>query len=163
MNALGILAAIVMFLSILIIPLGWPGLWIMVGVVALGSLLGEVGPGLVVVVLAVAAAAELLEFLIVKRMSARYGGSNRAFWGAIIGGTVGVFVGAPVPILGPVIAGVIGSFLGAAAAALYESKDLAAASRVGWGVVLARGIAAAVKIAAAFVVLAVGATAWIVT
>jgi uncharacterized protein YqgC (DUF456 family) len=163
MNALGIVAAIVMFLSILIIPLGWPGLWIMVAVVGLGALLGEVGPGIVVMVVAAAAAAELLEFLIVQRMSLRYGGSNRAFWGAIIGGTIGVFVGAPVPVLGPVIAGVIGSFIGAAAAAFYESRDLAAASRVGWGVVLARGIAAAVKIAAAFVVLAIGATAWIVT
>lgn len=162
MNTLGIVAAIVMFLSILVIPLGWPGLWIMVAVVGLGALLGEIGPGIVVVVVAVAAAAELLEFLIVRRMSLRYGGSSLAFWGAVIGGTAGVFIGAPVPVLGPVIAGVAGSFIGAAAAAFHESRDLAAASRVGWGVVLARGIAAAVKVAAAFVVLAFGATAWIV-
>jgi uncharacterized protein YqgC (DUF456 family) len=162
MSAPGIVAAIAMFLCILIIPLGWPGLWIMVAIVGLGAVLGQVGPGILVAVLAVAAAAELLEFLIVQRMSRRYGGSNLAFWGAILGGTIGVFVGAPVPLLGPVIAGVVGSFIGAAAAALYTSRDLVAASRVGWGVVLARAIAAAVKVAAAFVVLALGAGAWIV-
>ncbi len=163
MSLIGWAATLVMFLAILLIPLGWPGLWIMVGVVGLGAILGEVGPGPLLVVLAVAATAELLEFLIVRRMSLRYGGTNRAFWGAILGGTIGVIVGVPVPVLGPVIAGVIGSFLGAGAMALHESRDLAAATRVGWGVVLARAIAAAVKVAAAFIVLAVGGTAWIVS
>ncbi|MCA1789435.1 MAG: hypothetical protein LC667_06135, partial [Thioalkalivibrio sp.] len=73
------------------------------------------------------------------------------------------FMGFPVPIVGPVIAGVLGSFIGAAAVALYESRDVASASRVGWGVVLARALAAAVKVAAAVVILAIGGTAWIVT
>jgi uncharacterized protein YqgC (DUF456 family) len=162
MSLLGWAATLVMFLAILLIPLGWPGLWIMVAVVGLGALLGQVGLGPLVLVLAIAGAAELLEFLIVRRMSLRYGGTNRAFWGAILGGTVGVLIGVPIPVLGPVIAGVIGSFLGAGAMALHESRDLAAATRVGWGVVLARALAAAVKVAAAFVVLAIGGTAWIV-
>lgn len=162
MSALGWIATLVMFLAILVIPLGWPGLWIMVAIVGFGAILGQVGAGPLIVVLAVAASAELLEFVIVRRMSLRYGGTSRAFWGAIIGGTIGVLVGAPVPILGPVIAGIVGSFLGAAAMALHESRDLAAATRVGWGVVLARALAAALKVAAAFVVLAVGGTAWIV-
>lgn len=162
MSLLGWGATFVMFLSILLIPIGFPGLWIMVAVVGVGAMLGEIGPGVVVMVIAVAATAELLEFLIVRRMSIRYGGSNRAFWGAIIGGTVGVFMGFPIPVVGPVVAGVIGSFIGAGAIALYESRDLASASRVGWGVVLARAIAAAMKVAAAFVILAVGGTAWIV-
>lgn len=163
MSLLGWIAAAVMFLAIWMIPLGWPGLWIMVAVVGLGAVMGQLGPGILITVVAVAAVAELLEFLIVRRMSLQYGGTNRAFWGAVIGGTVGVLVGFPVPVLGPVIAGVIGSFIGAAGISLYESRDLASASRVGWGVVLARGIAAFVKVAAAFVILAVGGTAWIIT
>ena len=162
MTATGWIAALLMFLCIFLIPLGWPGLWIMVAIVGLGAFLGHVGPGVVITVLAIAAAAELLEFLIVKRYSERYGGSNRAFWGAVIGGTVGVIVGFPVPVLGPVIAGVIGSFVGAAAVALHESRDLGTAGRVGWGVVLARVVAAGVKVAAAIAVLAIGGTAWIV-
>ncbi len=162
MMLLGWAAVLVMFLCILLIPLGWPGLWLMVAVVGAGALLGAVGAGALMTVVAVAATAEFLEFLIVRRMSIRYGGTNRAFWGAVIGGTVGVFVGLPIPVLGPVVAGVVGSFIGAAALSLHESGDLAAASRVGWGVVLARGMAAALKVAAAFVVLAIGGTAWIV-
>ncbi len=162
MSIVGIAAAALMFLCILLIPLGWPGLWIMVGIVALGGLLGAVGWAVILAVVLLAAAAELLEFLIVRNMSARYGGSPAAFWGAIAGGTAGVFVGVPVPVVGPVVAGVLGSFVGAAAVALYESRDVAAASRVGWGVVLARAVAAFVKIAAALVILVVGGTAWIV-
>jgi len=162
MSLMGWMAAFLMFLSILLIPIGWPGLWVMVAIVGVGALLGQLGPGIVLIVLALAASAELVEFLIVRRMSLRYGGSNRAFWGAVIGGTVGLFMGFPVPILGPVIAGVLGSFIGAAGVALYESRDVASASRVGWGVVLARALAAAVKVAAAVIILVIGGTAWIV-
>jgi len=162
MSIIGWVAALLMFFAIFLIPIGWPGLWIMVGIVAVGALLGELGPGILVFAAAVAGAAELIEFLIVRRMSLRYGGSTRAFWGAVIGGTLGLFVGFPVPILGPVIAGIIGSFAGAAAVALWESRDVAAAGRVGWGVILARILAAFVKVAAAMVILVVGGTAWIV-
>jgi uncharacterized protein YqgC (DUF456 family) len=162
MNAVGILVTVVMFLSILIIPLGWPGLWIMVGLVGLGAVLGEVGPGVILATLAIAAAAELLEFVVVKRMSTRYGGSNAAFWGAILGGTVGVFMGLPIPLLGPVLAGVLGSFIGAAAVSFWQSRDVMAASRVGWGVVLARALAAFLKVAAAFIILVIGGAAWII-
>ncbi len=161
MSVIGWAAALVMGLCILLIPIGWPGLWIMVAVVGLGAVLGEVAPAVVLLVAVVAGAAEAIEFLIVRRMSLRYGGSNRAFWGAVLGGTVGVIVGMPIPVVGPVVAGVVGSFIGAAGIALYESGDLGSASRVGWGVVLARALAAAVKVGAAFVVLAVGGGAWI--
>ncbi len=162
MSIAGIAATALMFLCIFLIPLGWPGLWLMVGIVGVGGVVGAVGWPAALVVLGIAALAELLEFFIVRAMSTRYGGSPAAFWGAIVGGTAGVFIGVPIPVIGPVIAGVLGSFLGAAAVTIHESRDIAAASRVGWGVVLARGLAAFVKIAAAFVVLVVGGTAWIV-
>jgi uncharacterized protein len=161
MSVLGLVAALVMLVAIFLIPLGWPGLWVMVAIVAVGSVLGEVAWGVLVLVTLVAGAAELVEFLIVHRMSARYGGSPRAFWGAVIGGTIGVFVGFPVPVLGPVIAGFLGSFVGAAIATVQEGGGLAAAGRVGWGVILARVISTGVKVAAAFIVLAIGGTAWV--
>jgi uncharacterized protein YqgC (DUF456 family) len=162
MNALGFLATLLMLLALFVIPLGWPGLWIMVAIVGVGGLLGEVGSGVIVAAIALAATAELLEFVIVKRLSARYGGSTGAFWGAVFGGTAGVIIGMPVPVLGPVLAGIVGSFLGAGAVAYWESRDLTAAGRVGWGVVLARMLAAVAKVAAAIVILVVGGTAWIV-
>jgi uncharacterized protein len=162
MSLIGIVAALAMFVAIFLIPLGWPGIWVMVGIVAVGSVVGHVSWGLLVLVVLVAGAAELVEFLIVHQLSVRYGGSSRAFWGAVLGGTVGVLMGFPVPFLGPVIAGFLGSFIGAALATLSEGGGLAEARRVGWGVIIGRTISTGVKVAAAFVVLAIGGTAWII-
>ena len=159
---LGWIATLVMFVALFLIPLGLPGLWIMVAVVAAGAVLGHVGPAAVIITIALAGVAELLELLIVRNMSLRYGGSSRAFWGAVIGGVIGLVLGFPVPVVGPVIAGILGSFVGATALTLWETRDLAGATRVGWGVVLARVFAAVVKVAAAIVILVVGGTAWVV-
>jgi uncharacterized protein len=161
MDIVAIVAVVVMALAIVLIPLGWPGTWVMVGIVTIGAVLGEVSVGIVVLVMLIAGAGELVEFLIVQQMSTRYGGSSRAFWGAVIGGTVGVFVGFPVPVLGPVIAGFLGSFVGAAIATIREGGGVMAASRVGWGVVLGRVISTGVKVAAAFMVLAIGGVTWL--
>ncbi len=102
-----------------------------------------------------------MEFLLVRRYTGRYGGSNRAFWGALLGGLVGVLVGVPIPIVGSVVAGILGSFAGAAAVTLLETRDLPAATRVGWGVTLARVFAIAVKTAVGVVILVVGASAFL--
>jgi uncharacterized protein len=159
----GLVASLLMLLAIFLIPLGWPGIWVMVGIVAIGSLLGEVAWGVLVLVALVAGTAELVEFIIVYQLGERYGGSSRAFWGAVFGGTIGVLVGFPIPVLGPVIAGFLGSFIGAALATIQEGGGLAAAGRAGWGVVVARVISTGVKVAAAIIILAVGATAWIIS
>lgn len=159
---LGWIAALVMAASIFLIPLGLPGLWIMVAVVGLGTAMGHVAAGVLLLVVAVAAVAEALELLIVRRMSIRYGGSTRAFWGAVLGGFAGLFIGSPIPVIGPVLVGILGSFAGAAAVAVWETRDARAAARVGWGVVLARVIAAFVKVSAAMVILVVGGAAWII-
>lgn len=146
----------VMALCLLVVPLGLPGTWIMLGVVMGGVLAGRVEWLTLGALVALAAAAELAEFLLVRAFSLRYGGSDRAFWGALAGGLAGVVVGAPVPVVGALVAGVAGTFLGAAAVALWEDRELRPAARVGWGAVLGRAGAAAVKTAAAVVVLVVG-------
>lgn len=161
MSLIGVVAVLIMALAILLIPLGWPGIWVMVGVVGVGAVLGELGWGVVVLVALVAAAAEGIEFVIVYQLGARYGGSSRAFWGAVIGGTAGVLIGFPVPVLGPVIAGFLGSFLGAAVATLLEGGSVESARQVGWGTLLGRIISTGVKVAAAFIVLAIGGAAWL--
>lgn len=162
MNLFGLVVAALMALSILLIPLGLPGLWVLVALVGLGAWLGELSAWVVVAAVALAAAAELAEWLIVRSMNLRYGGSPRAFWGAIVGGMIGVLVGAPIPVAGSVVAGFLGSFLGAALITYYELRDVGAAHRVGWGVLLARTLSVGLKVAAAVVILVIGATAWIV-
>lgn len=153
------LAILAMAGALLLIPVGIPGLWIMLGVLAVATVLGEVPVWLLAVLLAAGVTAEVLEYALVKRMSARYGGSNRAFWGALLGGLVGVFVGVPVPVVGSLIGGVLGSFAGATGVAYFESRKVKDAARVGWGAVLGLATSAAFKTALGIVILVVGTTA----
>jgi uncharacterized protein len=156
---LAMLGIAVMVAALLLTPLGVPGLWIMVGVLAIGWWVGAVGLLILGFALVLAAAAEVVEFLIVDRLNVRYGGSRLAFWGAIAGGIAGVILGMPVPIIGSVIAGFVGSFVGAAVATLYETRHVESAARVGWGTLLGRMWGAAAKVAAGTIILVLGAAA----
>ncbi|MFW6078526.1 MAG: DUF456 family protein [Gemmatimonadota bacterium] len=148
--------------GLVLIPFGAPGTWIMLAILAVAAFNGAVGWPTLALLAAVAAAAEVLEFLFVKRYSEKYGGSRLAFWGAIAGGVAGVVIGVPVPVLGPLVAGVLGSFLGAAALTLVETREIDAAARAGWGVAIARILAVGAKTVAGVVILAVGVTALLV-
>ena len=77
----------------------------------------------------------------------RYGGSNRAGWGALVGGLTGAVVGVPVPVIGSVIGGFVGAFVGAALFEYTRARRSDVAARAGWGAVLGRAAAAAVKMA----------------
>lgn len=159
---LSILGILIMVGGLLLVPLGFPGLWLMVGVLATGWWLGAVGWPVLAIALLLAAAAELVEYFIIHRMNVRYGGSRLAFWGAIFGGAAGAFVGMPVAIVGPVIAGFIGSFVGAALATLYQTRHVEAAARVGWGTLLGRMWTSAVKTGSGIVILVLGAAALLI-
>jgi uncharacterized protein len=156
---LAVAGILVMVVALALTPLGVPGLWIMVAVLAVGWWAGAVGVVVLVIGVVLAAAAELAEYLIIDRLNVQYGGSRLAFWGAIAGGIAGVVIGLPLPLIGPVIAGFLGSFVGAAAATLYETRHMGSAARVGWGTLLGRMWAAAVKVAAGMVLLVLGAAA----
>jgi len=65
-------------------------------------------------------------------------------------------VGLPVPLVGSIIAAFLGSFLGAAVVTLYETRSAGHATRVGWGVFLARLGSVVLKVGVGAVVLAVG-------
>lgn len=154
-------ALIVMVLSLLLIPLGFPGGWLMLAALGVAAWEGEVAWWVWGALIVVVAVSEVAEYLIVERTSARYGGSRRAFWGAMLGGLIGVLVGLPlpVPLLGPLLAGLLGTFAGATVVAFRETREVRAAGRVGWGAVLGRAFAAAFKTAAGVVVLVVGGAA----
>lgn len=150
------LGLVVMLACLATVPLGLPGGWLMLLVVAAGALAGRVEPLTLALLTAVVGAAELAEFLLVRAQSARHGGSGAAFWGAMAGGIAGVLVGLPVPVLGSLLAGIAGTFLGAAVVSLWRTRRPGAAARVGWGAVVGRALSAAVKTAAAVAVLVVG-------
>jgi len=153
------LLVVASLVGLVLVPLGLPGLWIMVlGVIGYGWLteFRTVGVATIGIVLGVAAVGEIVEAWLGFRFARRYGGSSRAGWGALVGGIVGAIVGVPVPIIGSVIGAFIGSFAGAAVFEYTRAATVGGATRAGWGAVLGRAAAAAVKVALGLVIAVVG-------
>jgi uncharacterized protein YqgC (DUF456 family) len=89
----------------------------------------------------------VLESWIGFRFARRYGGSSRAGWGALVGGLIGAIIGVPVPIVGSVVGGFVGAFVGAAVFEYSRERQSGVAAKAGWGAVLGRAAAAAIKMA----------------
>ena len=158
----GALLALCCLGGLVLVPLGLPGLWVMVlGVIGYGWLTSfhTVGVASIVIVVSLALLGEVLEAWLGFGVARRYGGSSRAGWGALIGGLVGAVVGVPVPIIGSVIGAFAGSFAGAAVFEYSFSRAPDTAVRAGWGAVLGRAAAAATKIALGVVIAVVAAFA----
>src|SRR6267142_2128747 len=91
-----------------LIPLGLPGLWVMVlGLIGYGALTDfrTVGVGLMATAVGL----------------------------AFLGGIAGAIVGLPIPIIGSVIGSFFGSFVGAAVFEYSRSSQAGGAVQVGWG------------------------------
>lgn len=160
-GALALVAVAVMAVALLLIPLGIPGLWIMVGIVAVGLTVGEVSIGIFLFLLGLAVAAELAEWVSVDRLGKKYGGTTRTFWGALFGGAIGVVVGAPVPVVGSLIGAFLGTLGGAVLATWLHTRRLGASVRAGWGALLGRAVAVGVKVFAGLVILVLGGGAFV--
>lgn len=136
-------------LGLVLLAFGLPGLWVMGGAVLLytiGVPAGGLGTVTVVVVFALAALAEVLEFVLTGRFARRYGGSRRAGWGAILGSIVGAIVGVPVPVVGSLVGAFAGAFAGAWLAEMTHRGGVRDATRVATGALLGRLAATAAKV-----------------
>jgi uncharacterized protein YqgC (DUF456 family) len=145
--------------GLLLIPLGLPGLWvILLGIVGYGWLteFQTLSVWFLGLMIGLAILGEVFETWIGFRYAQRYGGSSRAGWGALVGGLIGAIVGVPVPIIGSVIGGFVGAFVGAALFEYTRARQSGSAAKAGWGAVLGRAAAAAVKMGLG-VVMVVGA------
>ena len=69
----------------------------------------------------------------------KFGGSNRAMYGAVLGGSIGLLFGLPGVILGPFVGAIIGE--------LSLQRSLDQASRAGFGTVIGLAIGVAGKLA----------------
>lgn len=157
MGALLVLA--IGLVGLVLIPLGLPGLWVIVlGILGYGWLTDfrTVGVGLLTIVLLLALLGEAVEAWVGYRFARRYGGSTRAGWGALAGGLVGAIVGVPVPLIGSVIGGFVGAFAGAALFEYSRARHSEGAVKAGWGAMLGRAVAAAVKMAVGVVMVVMG-------
>jgi uncharacterized protein YqgC (DUF456 family) len=145
--------------GLVLVPLGLPGLWVMVaGVLGYGWLTGfhSVGVATIAVVVGLALLGEVTEAWLGFRFAKRYGASGRAGWGALVGGIIGAVIGVPVPIIGSVIGAFVGSFAGAAVFVYTRSRSADVAVGAGWGAILGRAAAAATKIALGLVIGVIG-------
>ncbi len=131
--------------------LGMPGNWFMIvaaaGYVFLVAAESPVAIGwtTVLVLLALAALGELLEFLAGALGVTKAGGSKRgaflALVGSIAGGVAGLFVGLPIPIVGPLFGAVLmaglGAFAGAVLGEQWKGRDFDESMKIGeaafWG------------------------------
>src|SRR5438093_5066095 len=113
-----LLLGICTILGLLLVPLGLPGLWVMVGgIVGYGWLTDfrSVGAATIGAVLGLAFLGEIVEWWLGFRLTRTFGASRRSAWGALVGGIVGALLGLPVPIAGGVTVAVLGAFGGGAA------------------------------------------------
>ena len=156
-----------LLVGLVLVPLGLPGLWVMLAATFgywLAVPAGDVGALTVVVVGVMVVVAEVAEFAVAGRYARKYGGSRRASWGAMVGGVVGAVVGVPLPVIGSLLGAFAGAFAGALVAELtvplgrrgelmqvatgaLVGRVVAAALKVGFGVAIIAWVTAASLIA----------------
>lgn len=157
-----VLLGVCLVAGLCLIPLGLPGLWVMVGgVLGYGALTAfrSIGVATIAIVLGLAFVGEIAEWWVGFGVAKRYGGSSRAGWGALLGGIGGAIVGVPVPIIGSVVGAFLGAFAGAALFEYTLSRAAGTAVRAGWGAVVGRAAAAALKSALGVVIAVIGTVA----
>lgn len=98
-----------------------------------------VGKGTLLILAGMAALTYLVEFFASALGARRYGGSQRAMLGAVLGGIVGIFLGVPGILLGP--------FAGAVLGELSLKRSLDQAGWAGFGTVVGLAIGVAGKLA----------------
>ena len=112
---LGLLSFLIAGLGLLLIPFSLPGNWFIAAAGLLGPSLG-LGWTPFFVLLAAAAVAELLEFLLAIKTAKKAGAGKSGQWGAFFGGVLGAIFATPfvpIPILGTLIGAAVGAFAGA--------------------------------------------------
>ncbi len=151
-----LLLALVLVVSMVLIVLGLPGLWIMIASAVTYNIVVPERPMswlTVVGIVVLGVVAEVLDFGLAGKYARKYGGSRKAAWGAIIGGTIGaVVLSVPVPVIGTVIGALIGSFIGALVGELRNGGEKGAATKVATGALIGRVFGTVIKVALGFTI-----------
>lgn len=135
--------------GLILIPLGIPGTFIVVGSAAgFGAITGwdEISLLVVGILLGLAIGGEILDFGLGMVGANQKGSSKWGMIGAFVGGITGAFLGIPVPIIGNFLGVFVGAFFGAFILELIWTGDPIQALRVGEGSFVARIFSSLVKI-----------------
>jgi len=123
--ALALFSALLAGLGLLLIVFSLPGNWIIAAAGLFGPALG-LGWAPLGILLAAAAVAEALEFVVGAGFTRKAGGSKASMWGTILGGIVGAILLTPffpVPILGTLLGAALGAAGGAVGFELMFAKQ----------------------------------------
>ncbi len=137
-----VLYILVSFAGLVSLIFGLPGTFIILGASVLYGWYGgfsEITVRVIILLVVLALAGELIEFLLGILGSKKYESSNRAIVGSIIFGIIGAVMGAPFFFgIGAVIGAFAGAFAGAILMELSQGKKMDEAIKSGWGAFLGR-------------------------
>jgi len=160
-----LILVLIFLVGLVLVPFGLPGLWLMVlALIGYAALVGfeQVGWLTIGAVTVLALVGEAAEAWLGFRLARKYGSSNRAGWGALLGGIAGAVLGTPVPIIGNIIGAFVGAFVGAVVFEYRPDTDIRSTLGAGWGAILGRAAGASVKIAIGLGIAVIGLyAAWI--
>jgi len=133
------------------IPLGLSGNFILLGAALLTAIVTrfEAVGWVALIVMAVAVVVgEIIEALLGSLVAQRYGASKWGMIGAFLGGILGAIVGTAVlPIIGSLFFSFLGVAIGAVALEFAHRKKAGPGMRAGWGALLGKCMATAIKMA----------------
>jgi uncharacterized protein YqgC (DUF456 family) len=151
LSAADVVVIVALAVGLVLIPLGLPGLWVMVGAAVLHRFVAgsrEMGLAFLAFLAGLALAAEGVELLLGVVAARRFGATRWGMWGAFLGGIAGAVALSPLfPLVGTLLGAFVGAFAGAFALELWKSRTFRASWRAGLGAFLGRVAAVAVKVA----------------
>jgi uncharacterized protein YqgC (DUF456 family) len=158
-SAADLLVIVALAVGFVLIPIGLPGLWLMVGAAVLHRLFAaadsELDLPLLLMLGGIALVAELAETVLGVFAARRLGATRWGMAGAFLGGIAGAIVlSIPFPLAGTLLGAFVGAFAGALLLEWVHSRTLRAALRAGAGAFLGRVAAVAVKTAAGVAIIA---------
>jgi uncharacterized protein YqgC (DUF456 family) len=141
---------VVLLASLVAVPIGLPGNFVIVGaalVVALLTRFAAVGWWTVGIFLGAAVLGEVLEGALGPAVATRYGATRWGMIGAVAGGIVGAIAGTAVaPVVGTVLGSLLGTAVGAPLLEWVRGASRSDGMRAGYGAFLGRSIAALIKL-----------------
>lgn len=140
---------LVLFLGIFLTVLGLPGTVLIVFDVmayALATGFAQIGFKVILILVAMAIVAELLDFLLGMASAVRFGSSRGGMWAALIGSLAGAIILTPFFLgLGTLIGIFLGGGVAVFAAEMLQRRKLKPSFRAGLGAMLGRMAGVAVK------------------
>ncbi len=141
-----ILLTLALVTGVLLVPLGFPGTWMIFGAGVLSTLFLKIGSWwMLFFLLVMALLGELLEFWVGIYSGKKMNVSTGALVTSFIGGILGMMIGVPIFLIGSLLGLCLGVFLGAFAYELILHRSLKTALQAATAVFFSRLIASFVK------------------